>query len=221
MGKTPVPFGPKPAGCSAFEIWVARGTSEPGPFGVIVGDNLVAGVAKLVADSRGYAVQYPADASGTSVSSGVADVVKRLTDQDKACPSQKFALVGYSQGAGVMRAAAPKIPSSLYPKILALVMFGDPALKRGGRLPEPLQSRLFENCAAGDPVCSPGNDFGPHMTYSRRGTDFQADSAKFIAAAFKGTPLPAKTSVPEASGGASPKGKGAGSPQPQAPKSGN
>jgi hypothetical protein len=76
MGKNPVPFGPKPGGCSAFEILVgvytrnafcrgysdegqqpARGTSEPGPFGVIAGDPLVAGVAKLVQGSRGYAVQ--------------------------------------------------------------------------------------------------------------------------------------------------------------------
>jgi hypothetical protein len=32
--------GPAPKGCSAFEILVARGTGEPGPFGTIVGDGL-------------------------------------------------------------------------------------------------------------------------------------------------------------------------------------
>jgi hypothetical protein len=76
LGQTPVAFGPKPAGCSNFEILVgpfsskclsqefklitfrsARGTSEPGPFGVIVGDPLVAAVSKLVPGARGYAVQ--------------------------------------------------------------------------------------------------------------------------------------------------------------------
>jgi hypothetical protein len=35
----------------------ARGTSEPGPFGVIVGDPLVDNVGKMATGSRGYAVQ--------------------------------------------------------------------------------------------------------------------------------------------------------------------
>jgi hypothetical protein len=73
FGKTSVPFGPNPSGCSKFEILVgeceprplvsstnnsaARGTSEPGPFGVIAGDPLVKNVAAAIPDSRGYAVQ--------------------------------------------------------------------------------------------------------------------------------------------------------------------
>jgi cutinase len=90
--------------------------------------------------------------TSTSVSTGSADVVQRLTEQDKACPDEKFVLVGYSQGASVMRNAAPKIPKSLYPKVIALAMFGDPGLKRGQKFPEELQPKLFENCAPGDPV---------------------------------------------------------------------
>jgi hypothetical protein len=55
-----------------------------------------------------------------------------------------------------MRGAAPKIPDSIQQnKILAVVMFGDPGLRRLSKeLPAPLQSRLFENCAPGDPVSS-------------------------------------------------------------------
>jgi hypothetical protein len=37
--------------------FVARGTSEPGPFGVIVGDPLVKNVAAIMQGTRGYAVQ--------------------------------------------------------------------------------------------------------------------------------------------------------------------
>jgi hypothetical protein len=37
--------------------FAARGTSEPGPFGVIVGDPLVKNVAAALPDTRGYAVQ--------------------------------------------------------------------------------------------------------------------------------------------------------------------
>lgn len=36
---------------------VARGTGEPGTFGVIAGDQLVAAVTKALPDARGYAVQ--------------------------------------------------------------------------------------------------------------------------------------------------------------------
>jgi hypothetical protein len=57
-----------------------------------------------------------------------------------------------------MRVAAPKIPEAIQrDKILAVVMFGDPGLKKrmGAALvplPPALQTKLFENCAVGDPV---------------------------------------------------------------------
>jgi hypothetical protein len=41
----------------------ARGTSERGPFGSIVGDPLVAGVKKSLPEVRGYAVQVKAQSS--------------------------------------------------------------------------------------------------------------------------------------------------------------
>jgi hypothetical protein len=43
----------------------------------------------------------------------------------------KYAIVGYSQGAGVMHSADRSIPVSVRPKILAAVMFGDPSHKSG------------------------------------------------------------------------------------------
>ncbi|KAF2436099.1 alpha/beta-hydrolase [Tothia fuscella] len=198
LGTSPVPFGPKPAGCSNFELLIARGTSEPGPFGVIVGDPLVRAVSALIPGTRGYAVQYPADATATSVSTGSNDTVARLAAQDLACPQQKFALVGYSQGAGVMRRATPSIPPGMQQsKILAMAMFGDPGLKRNSQFPATLQAKLLENCAVGDPVCTQGSDFNPHLTYNSRGTTYMQDSAKFIAAAFKGTPMPASPIAPK------------------------
>lgn len=35
----------------------ARGTGEPGPFGTVAGDPLVAAVTAAIPDSRGYAAQ--------------------------------------------------------------------------------------------------------------------------------------------------------------------
>lgn len=83
---------------------------------------------------------------------GALDVIRRLQEQDTACPKEKFVLVGYSQGAGVMHSAASRIPASIQQKIVAMVMFGDPGLKRNTKFPPLLQSRTLENCAIGDYV---------------------------------------------------------------------
>lgn len=55
----PVKLGNIPTGCAKHEIIVARGTSEVGPFGVIVGDPLVARVQRDMpgVNVRGYPVQ--------------------------------------------------------------------------------------------------------------------------------------------------------------------
>lgn len=82
-------------------------------------------------------------------------MVNRLTSQAAACPQQTFALVGYSQGAGVMHAAAEDIPRSLYPRIKSLVMFGDGYNRLGGtlgRFPIGLNEKAKQVCAPGDPV---------------------------------------------------------------------
>jgi hypothetical protein len=63
-----------------------------------------------------------------------------------------------------MHFASPSIDPALYPRIVALVMFGDPGnrganvvsvLPEGGitpAFPDTLAQKLKENCAAGDPV---------------------------------------------------------------------
>jgi cutinase len=87
-----------------------------------------------------------------SLSTGVQDTIGRLNRQIKACPDQTFAIVGYSQGAGVMHSAAAKFDPAVIPKIVAAVMFGDPGFKRASAFPVPIQSKLKENCNPGDPV---------------------------------------------------------------------
>lgn len=62
-----------------------------------------------------------------------------------------------------MHLAGTFIPPSLYPQIIALVMFGDPGNKGPNApdllgtplpaFPVPLAQKLKENCALGDPVC--------------------------------------------------------------------
>lgn len=86
---------------------------------------------------------------------GRRDVIDRLEQQSRQCPDQTFALVGYSQGAGVMHAAIERLDEDIFPKIKALVMFGDPDFGDGEfAFPEELRDKVFQNCADGDPVSS-------------------------------------------------------------------
>jgi cutinase len=60
---------------------------------------------------------------------GAADVISRIQKQHKECPTQKFAVVGYSQGSMVMRAAlgdAKAVGEDAYRQIVAGAMFGGP-----------------------------------------------------------------------------------------------
>jgi cutinase len=103
------------------------------------------------------------------------DAINRLNKQNKDCPDQKFAIVGYSQGAGVWHSAMgpspgkqlpllpqnrPKLDESVLPKIKAAVMFGDPGFKGtegpmgiySAPFPATVDAVLRENCGPGDPV---------------------------------------------------------------------
>lgn len=115
----------------------ARGTTEPlaPKYGVVVGDNIFAAVKAVVPDVTGYSVNYPASFELDSKAKGAADVVRHLNEQSKACPKQKFALIGYSQGGDVVYDSTEKIDKSLYDSIVALVLFVSPfsqSLSRAG-----------------------------------------------------------------------------------------
>jgi alpha-beta hydrolase superfamily lysophospholipase len=57
---------------------------------------------------------------------GVKDLIRRMQERSKACPNQKYALGGHSQGGAVVAAAVPHIPKDLIPRIAAVTMFGSP-----------------------------------------------------------------------------------------------
>jgi len=189
----PVPFGKIPTGCAKYEVIVARGTSEPGEFGTVVGNPLIARVIKIMGkDARGYPVQYPADAGGMSKQGedpalvkarrevGPKDIIQRIASQMKECPGERFALVGYSQGGGVISGAAQMLTAEQIEKIDAIVTYG-----AKGTFPAELQKKWLNNCAPGD-MCGglPGTE--GHLSYNNKGTVWHDRSAKYIANAFTG-----------------------------------
>jgi Cutinase len=105
-----------------------------------------------------------------SSKNGAADVIARLQKQSKACPDQKFAIVGYSQGSMVARLAlsdASKLGPDVFGKIVGGATFGDPASRGSNNpvalpglpsnfVPPPfagdLESKVKVYCVPGDPV---------------------------------------------------------------------
>lgn len=170
------------AACSDVEVVAARGTFEPGTLGFIVGDPVFSALQKKAAGKNlsSYKVNYPADLSPTSAAQGNLDLVNHVKSQAAACPSQKFVLVGYSQGAnvvdnsiGISSAGAvvgspivATLPAAVEPKVAAVLLFGNPIRALGKSVTGTYQSRTLDLCAKGDPVCeSGGGDVGAHLSY--------------------------------------------------------
>ncbi|WP_369030097.1 cutinase family protein [Streptomyces adonidis] len=171
------------AACTDIDVVAARGTFEPGTLGAIVGDPVYSALQrKLTGKSlSSYKVDYPADLSLTSAAQGNSDLVDHVRSQAASCPSQRFILVGYSQGAnvvdnsvGISSAGAvvgspvvATIPAALEPRVAALLLFGNPIRALGKSVTGTYQSRTIDFCAEGDPICeNGGDDVLAHLGYT-------------------------------------------------------
>lgn len=171
------------AACTEIDVVAARGTFEPGTLGAIVGDPVYSALQrKLTGKSlSSYKVDYPADLSLTSAAQGNSDLVNHVRSQAASCPSQRFILVGYSQGAnvvdnsvGISSAGAvvgspivATIPAALEPRVAALLLFGNPIRAIGKSVTGTYQSRTIDFCAEGDPICeNGGDDVLAHLGYT-------------------------------------------------------
>jgi cutinase len=196
---TAAPASAKPvttaaAACADVDVPVARGTGEPGTLGLIVGDPVYSALQRHIAGhtTSAYRVNYPASVAPGSASQGNADLVQHVTSQAAACPNQRFVLVGYSQGANVVDNSigissngavvggpiVATIPTSLQPRITAILLFGNPIRAIGRSVTGPYASRTLDLCAAGDPICQPGGaNILAHLSYTQN-----ADQAATFAA---------------------------------------
>jgi cutinase len=180
LGTAPAASAAAP--CSDVELVVARGTLEPGPLGIIVGDNVFDETKRALPGRTvtAHAVAYPANFETGSQQRGVVLTVEHVTEQAAACPNQKFVLVGYSQGASVIVGAVGTdttgtingspppavIPAALEPRIAAVTVFGNPITAIGRTVPPQYVSRTRDFCQDGDPACEAnGTDVLAHLLY--------------------------------------------------------
>jgi cutinase len=166
------------ATCADVEVSFARGSFEPGSAGILVGRSFISDLktklpGKSVSD---YGVDYPASADLSGPSKGIRDLIDHLKTQSTACPSQKFVLGGYSQGALIVDSslgiktlgdANITIPAAIAPRIAAAVVFGDPSRLVGKKITDALfyAGRVKEWCQSGDPVCGNGFNIAAHLSY--------------------------------------------------------
>lgn len=124
------------AACADVDISFARGTGElPGlgvvgsPFTEAVADNLPGRTVTT------YAVDYSADYAQAGDGAGATDMSEHVVALAAECPDTLFVIGGYSQRATVTDIAAgiktslgsgTAIPTSLAPRVAAVVTFGNP-----------------------------------------------------------------------------------------------
>lgn len=187
------------APCPDVELVFARGTSEPAGIGR-VGQALADQIAgQLGGRSLGvYGVNYPATYDFLAAADGAADVTNRLAGMSEQCPSTRYVLGGYSQGAAVVDmllgipplgskvgdvGSAPPLPAGLADKVAAVAVFGNPSTKFG--LPVsaammPFAGKGIDLCADGDPICSQGRNPFAHTSYEK--TPLVGQAAGFVLA---------------------------------------
>lgn len=151
------------AGCQELTFIFARGTTEMGNMGSVVGPPVANQLASLTGNKvTVQGVDYPADAAGNAMmgASGGPKMAELIQQAKKQCPDTKVVLGGYSQGAMVVHNAASKVSADA---ISGAVLFGDPFKMQGvGKLDT---SKVKEFCALGDPVCENGVNVMAHLTY--------------------------------------------------------
>lgn len=174
------------APCPDVELVFARGTSEPAGLGR-VGQALSAQLASAIGNrTLGiYPVNYPASYDFLAAADGAADATSRMATMAQNCPSTRFVLGGYSQGAAVVDmllgipplgakvgdvGSAPPLPFGLADRVAAIAVFGNPATKFGNPVSTavaPFAGKAIDLCNDGDPICSQGRNPLAHTSYEK------------------------------------------------------
>ncbi|CAG8228271.1 unnamed protein product [Penicillium olsonii] len=149
--------------CKELTFIFARGTTEPGNMGTVVGPEVATQLKSLTGNKvTVQGVTYPASVGGNAElgaagGPAMAKLVKQALSQ---CPNTKVVVGGYSQGAMVVHNAAQKLSAG---QISGAVLFGDPF--KAQAVAHLSNDKRKEFCAIGDPVCENGVNVMAHLTY--------------------------------------------------------
>jgi len=172
--------------CTEYTIIFARGTTEPGNVGVLVGPPLFEALESLVGTSaltiqgvNDYAASIEGYLEGGDPV-GSAEMAAQIEQAYADCPDTKLTISGYSQGSQLVHNAAKLIPADVAEWISSVVVFGDP--DDGQALDNIDSSKVDTYCNAGDDICQDGLIITiEHIIYAEDATA----AAAFIVAAAK------------------------------------
>jgi cutinase len=168
--------------CKPVEVIAARGTSEPQQSSIIM-SGLGNGIAQQTGGSI-YQVVYDAGFDYLNgPGQGASDALKHMQATSAACPTTKFVLAGYSEGAMVIVTLMGQLPADLGAKVSAAVLYGDPYYKSDSAaaagsakgsanglipimgVPAAYAGKTKDFCDSGDPVCGGGANVLAHIGY--------------------------------------------------------
>ncbi|KAH8778027.1 hypothetical protein BGZ57DRAFT_761290 [Hyaloscypha finlandica] len=153
----------KNGACKDVFFIFARGSTETGNMGTIVGPQVCSDLKSALGDSvvgcQGVGSPYeatlannflPQNTSPTDI--GAATTLFDLADSK--CPNSKIVAGGYSQGSAVMDGSIQALPASIQNKISGVVLFGFTRnAQDDGQIPNYPASQTKVFCAVGDLVC--------------------------------------------------------------------
>lgn len=168
-----VPLQPRQA-CADVTVYFARGTTEPGTLGTIVGPPFQSALQSALGTRtlEFFGIPYPASLAGFFAGGdqgGATTMADDVTAKASACPNTKIVISGYSQGAQVTHIAAGKLSSVVQNRVNAAVVFGDP--DNGQAFPGSIDAHEKTFCADGDNICDGGIlVFPAHLSYGSDAT---------------------------------------------------
>ena len=118
--------------CGDYVIVETRGTYELQNRPSIAFKNMTAETLKTLPNGLSHHTVYPANTNQSSVFKGAAAIVDYVDSGLKSCPEQKYALLGYSQGAEATAIALRNYtnPTSAgYQAIAGVLLVGNPGFK--------------------------------------------------------------------------------------------
>ena len=164
--------------CKNLTLIFARGTTESGNIGGIVGPPFVNALVSMLGKGQ-VAVQgvnnYPADVqdflAGGSVT-GSQDMAALIAQAMTQCPQTKLCVSGYSQGAQVAHNAANLITPAQTNFINSVVLFGDP--DDGEAFGKVCPSKVSTDCHlfgtySSEPILTIGNEIESHGMFREQG----------------------------------------------------